>query len=449
MRKFLARRLDMVEKLGKRPVGLLLSLLSLLGFVIPATLSQWEDRTSSAGPGVRRTCSNRLRSSGKKCLARRQKLWTAIDHALACRTSHGTPYAITMADLDWQVAPNSSAVDSAPKGSKGGAEPSPEESPGNGHTDRVKAARFPGNRAMSLIDNWEDETAPAQGNGTDGGGTLGATDLVATPVTHDNLRKWGDDVDVSPPGRSRVRVSTASNTVLFCQSPDKAGAETDVEQSPSPSAFRPREDHPDSISSRPPISSWLDQGTVPPSLRDGSWKGWFRIRGDGNCAIRAVVAGLSLLGRQGWVHTIGAALGDTEEESNMVGELCSQFDGLEEAISLDQPEERLARLSALMSESDWTTAIRTVLAAKVADLPTSSRERPRCSLRMGRAWHFMRWGRSALFWVVVSQSTRRTSPASLSPLGPTSMVTPPTSSFTTMTNTLIYCVPSRPPPGPY
>ena len=56
----------------------------------------------------------------------------------------------------------------------------------------------------------------------------------------------------------------------------------------------------------------------------------------------------------------------------MVGELCSQFDGLEDATSLDQPEERLARLSALMSQSDLTTAIRTVLAAKVADLPTFS-----------------------------------------------------------------------------
>ena len=85
---------------------------------------------------------------------------------------------------------------------------------------------------------------------------------------------------------------------------------------------------------------------MPPSLRDGSWKGWVRIRGDGNCAIRAVVAGLSLLGRREWVHSIGAALGDTEEESNMVGELCSQFHGLENAISLDQPGERLARLSA-------------------------------------------------------------------------------------------------------
>ena len=62
-----------------------------------------------------------------------------------------------------------------------------------------------------------------------------------------------------------------------------------------------------------------------------------------------MVAGLSLLWRQGWVHSIGAALGDTEEESNMVGELCSQFDGFEDAISLDQPGERLARLSALFS----------------------------------------------------------------------------------------------------
>ena len=178
-------------------------------------------------------------------------------------------------------------------------------------------------------------------------------------------------MDVSPPGRSRARDSTASNTVLFCQSPDKAGADTDVEQSPSPSAFRPRENHSDSVSSRPPISSWMDQDSLPPSLKDDSWKGWFRIRGDGNCAIRAVIAGLSLQGSREWVNTIGAALGDTAEESDMVGELCSQSESLEEAISLDHPEERLARLSALMDDSDWTTAIRKVLAVKVAALPTT------------------------------------------------------------------------------
>jgi hypothetical protein len=110
-------------------------------------------------------------------------------------------------------------------------------------------------------------------------------------------------------------------------------------------------------------------------LKDDSRKGWFRIRGDGNCAIRAVIAGLSLQGSRGWVNTIGAALGDTVEESNMVGELCSQSENLEEAITLGQPEERLARLSTLMDDSDWTTAIRKVLAVKVADLPTSdSRE---------------------------------------------------------------------------
>jgi hypothetical protein len=178
----------------------------------------------------------------------------------------------------------------------------------------------PSNKSDS---NWEDETAPAQGNGTDGGGTLGLAGLVATPDAHDNLRKWGDDVDVSPPGRSRVRVSTDSNIVLFCRSPDKAEVDTDVEQSPSPSAFHPREDHPDSNSIRPLISPWLDQDTLPLPLRDGSWKGWFRIRGDGNCTIRAVLAGLSLLRKHGLVHTISAALGDTTEESNMVGELCS------------------------------------------------------------------------------------------------------------------------------
>ena len=55
----------------------------------------------------------------------------------------------------------------------------------------------------------------------------------------------------------------------------------------------------------------------------------------------------------------------------MVGELCSQFDGLEGAIYLDRPEERMACLSTLMSQSDWTTAIRAVLVAKAADLPTS------------------------------------------------------------------------------
>jgi hypothetical protein len=56
----------------------------------------------------------------------------------------------------------------------------------------------------------------------------------------------------------------------------------------------------------------------------------------------------------------------------MVGELCSQSESLEEAISLDHQGERLARLSALMADSDWTTTIRKVLAVKVAVLPTSS-----------------------------------------------------------------------------
>ena len=289
---------------------------------------------------------------------------------MACSTSHGTSYPITIADLDWQVVTGSIEVNSAPKGSKGGTDRT-RGSTGKGLKDKGKARPLPRIPSSETVDNWEDGAASSQSNEAEGNGTLDATDLMATPAAQDSLRKWGDDVDVSPPGRSRARDSTASNTVLFCQSPDKAGADTDVEQSPSPSAFRPRADHSDSVSCRPPISPWLDQCSLPPSLRDDSWKGWFRIRGDGNCAIRAVIAGLSLQGSRGWVNTIGAALGDTAEESDMVGELCSQSESLEEAISLDHPEERLARLSALMDDSDWTTAIRKVLAVKIADLPTS------------------------------------------------------------------------------
>ena len=142
MQKFIIKRVVMVEKLGQRPARLLLDLLSLLEFVIPKALLGWGDRSHSAGPGERRTCSYRLQSSAKKCLLRRQKLWTAIDHALACSTSHGTPYSITIADLGGVMATSPTVAHSAPEGGVRGSSHT-KGSLGNGPKDKVETRPLP------------------------------------------------------------------------------------------------------------------------------------------------------------------------------------------------------------------------------------------------------------------------------------------------------------------
>ena len=355
MRDFIFKRLDMVEKLGKGPVVLLLSLLSSAGFSIPENLSCWADRSPSVAPGERRSCSFRLRSSGRRCLDRNQKLWTAIDHALACRASQSSPYAITIADLAWPpplVSPTPASVTGGSTDSGGRA---------------VSVIGGPGRVQDSPVSR---ETASVS-TPREREGSPGMECLDLTPVTRISEYRWGDEVDVSPTGKRVGRASTDSNTVLFCHSPEPAGADTDVDQSPSPRGPHPRTNHPDAVSPRPPISAWLHQDSLPDAMQKDKWNGWFRIRGDGNCAIRAVVAGLSLLGNGGWARTICGDLENSDEGAGMAGDFRSHFDDLDEAVSLVRPDERLARLSTLMSQSDWTSAIRFVLASKAADLPTA------------------------------------------------------------------------------